>query len=182
MGIRAMKFDLFVLKALEKKGYKLESLMELDDAELESLNLSDKIINNIKEYKLRGGKTSAQVAMQIAELMERDSETNMSKEEVHKVFEIEVSDIKEDVPQEYIDKIESNESSDEVEVLRTISNPDDIKAIKDALKTKELRSFSAYTKHLQKEVPAAILEAVESTTINDLIDERINEIKESSTK
>ncbi len=204
MGIRAMKFDLFVLKAIEKKGYTVETLMELSDEELDNLNLPDKIITQIKEYKLRGGKTPQQVAEELAAIMEADSETNMQPEEVidsYRTFTVDVPDIQtsedaeafiERVKEELGDKVlekeeiesESTEEAkpDEVEIIRTIAKDEDIKIIKDVLAKKELRSFASYTKLLKSEVPEAILSAVESTTITSLIDSRIAEIKDKSTK
>lgn len=117
MGIRAMKFDLFVLKTLEKKGYTVEDLVKLEDKELDELNLSDKIISQIKEYKLRGGKTPQQVAEEIAALMEADGETNMEPEEVLSTYKgetsrtmvLEVPDIQtEDDAKAYIEKVKEN--------------------------------------------------------------------------
>lgn len=220
MGIRAMKFDLFVLKTLEKKGYTIDALIEMPDTELDELNLPDKIIAQIKEYKLRGGKTPQQVAEELAALMEADGETNMDEEEVLSTYKgaesrtmvIEVPDIQtEDDAKAYIEKVKENLGdavienedssitiktdgsieiqadeinivSDEVEVVRTIAKSEDLQIIKDTLQKKELRSFAAYTKLLKTEVPDAILSAVESTTLNTLIDERIAEVKASSTK
>ena len=215
MGIRAMKFDLFVLKTLEKKGYTVDSLMEMSDEELDELNLPDKIISQIKEYKLRGGKTPQQVAEELAALMEADSETNMEPDEVLSTYKgednstnkIEVPSIQtEDDAKAYIEKVKDNGESSvtfktdgsieiqadeinivsadevEVEVVRSIAKTEDLQIIKDTLKKKELRSFAAYTKLLKTEVPEAILTSVESTTLNTLIDERIAEVKASSTK
>lgn len=223
MGIRAMKFDLFVLKALEKKGYTIEQLTSLDDNELDSLNLPDKIISQIKEYKMRGGKTPTQVAEELAKLMEQDSESTMSAVEVTEIYKdnnrssfyVDVPDIEtKNDAEEYIERVkehiektsvtikEDNSSvtletdgsvvissdsidfkiSDEVPVIRTIAKAEDIEIIKETLKKKELRSFASYTKLLKTEVPAAILDSVESTTINSLIDERIAEVKAMSTK
>lgn len=117
MGIRAMKFDLFVLKTLEKKGYTVEDLVKLEDKELDELNLPDKIISQIKEYKLRGGKTPQQVAEEIAALMEADGETNMEPEEVLSTYKgetsrtmvLEVPDIQtEDDAKAYIEKVKEN--------------------------------------------------------------------------
>lgn len=213
MGIRTMKFDLFVLKALEKKGYTLDKLMELEDEVLDELNLPEKIISQIKGYKLRGGKTPQQVAEEIAALMEADSETNMEEAEVIKTYKDEVkSTLVIDVPdiqteedaKDFIDKVKENLSDrvvehgdssmkiqtddvidvqeQEVEIVRTLAKAEDIQIIKEALQKKELRSFASYTKLLKTEVPEAILSAVESTTLNTLIDERIAEVKASSTK
>lgn len=220
MGIRAMKFDLFVLKTLEKKGYTVEELVKLEDKELDELNLPEKIISQIKEYKLRGGKTPLQVAEELAALMEADGETNMEEDEVLSTYKgetsrtmvLEVPDIQtEDDAKAFIDKVKENLGdavienedssitiktdgsieiqadeinivSDEVEVVRTIAKTEDLEVIKEVLQKKELRSFAAYTKLLKTEVPEAILGAVESTTLNTLIDERIAEVKAASTK
>jgi len=220
MGIRAMKFDLFVLKTLEKKGYTVEELVKLEDKELDELNLPEKIISQIKEYKLRGGKTPQQVAEELAALMEADGETNMEEDEVLSTYKgetsrtmvLEVPDIQtEDDAKAFIDKVKENLGdavienedssitiktdgsieiqadeinivSDEVEIVRTIAKTEDLEVIKEVLQKKELRSFAAYTKLLKTEVPEAILGAVESTTLNTLIDERIAEVKAASTK
>jgi len=220
MGIRAMKFDLFVLKTLEKKGYTVEELVKLEDKELDELNLPEKIISQIKEYKLRGGKTPLQVAEELAALMEADGETNMEEDEVLSTYKgetsrtmvLEVPDIQtEDDAKAFIDKVKENLGdavienedssitiktdgsieiqadeinivSDEVEIVRTIAKTEDLEVIKEVLQKKELRSFAAYTKLLKTEVPEAILGAVESTTLNTLIDERIAEVKAASTK
>lgn len=221
MGIRTMKFDLFVLKALEKKGYTLDKLMELEDEVLDELNLPEKIISQIKGYKLRGGKTPQQVAEEIAALMEADSETNMEESEVLSTYKddvkstiiVEVPDIQtEEDAKDFIEKVKENLSdrivvqgdssisietdgtieiktdgtvdmqAPEVEIVRTLAKSEDIQIIKEALRKKELRSFASYTKLLKTEVPEAILSAVESTTLNTLIDERIAEVKASSTK
>lgn len=220
MGIRAMKFDLFVLKTLEKKGYTVEELVKLEDKELDELNLPEKIISQIKEYKLRGGKTPQQVAEELAALMEADGETNMEEDEVLSTYKgetsrtmvLEVPDIQtEDDAKAFIEKVKENLGdavienedssitiktdgsieiqadeinivSDEVEIVRTIAKTEDLEVIKEVLQKKELRSFAAYTKLLKTEVPEAILGAVESTTLNTLIDERIAEVKAASTK
>lgn len=188
-----MKFDLFVLKALEKKGYVLDEVIKLSDEEIDELHLSDKIITSIKEYKQRGGLTSKEVAEELARIMELDEETHISTEaiveysEVPKpeVLEIDISEMNSaeavEFTQSVKDEFVKTETTEE-DVVRTIASPEDIKIIKEVLQKKELRSFATYTKLLKSEVPAAVLDAVESTTLNSLIDERIAEVKADSTK
>lgn len=198
MGTRAMKFDSFVLKALEKKGYTLPELVKLSDDEIEELNLSDTLIQAVKSYKARGGRTQEEVAKEIAAIMEEDDVTNLSTEEKDKL-KVELNDTKrtltvdvgdlsaeeavqfiEDVKQEVLNK--SKPESDTEEVVRTVAKKEDIDVIKDVLQKKELRSFATYTKLLKSEVPAVILESIESTTLNDLINARIEEVKAQGTK
>lgn len=48
MGTRAMKLDLFTIKAVESKGYDIQELIKLDDAKLDELPLPVKIIQSVK--------------------------------------------------------------------------------------------------------------------------------------
>ncbi|WNA16025.1 hypothetical protein XaC1_382 [Xanthomonas phage XaC1] len=198
MGTRAMKFDSFVLKALEKKGYTLPELVKLSDDEIEELNLSDTIIQAVKSYKARGGRTQEEVAKEIAAIMEEDDVTNLSTEEKDKLkvelndtkrtMTIDVGELSTEEAVQFIEDIKevvnnkTQSAPDTEEVVRTVAKKEDIDTVKDVLQKKELRSFATYIKFLKSEVPAVILESIESTTLNDLISARIEEVKAQGTK
>lgn len=197
MGTRTMKQDIFTIKAIESKGYELEELITRPDEEIEKLPLSAKLITYIQELKTRGGKTADQIAEQIADLMMR--EENEPAPAVVEAY-TDVSEVVDELPpiakvvaEDAQIAVESDDSitieaetivveTKEVPVERTESAPDDIAVIREALASKEAKSFQPFIKHLKAVVPAAILDAVDSTVVSDLIDARIAEVKEAAEK
>lgn len=179
MDYKKAKFDAFVLTALSKKNYKIEELILLSDAELEALPISNKIIIAIKGYRDQGGITEKEVQKQIEKILDEDTTTNISAETIEYIKNTPQQERTEDVIQ---DSFENTPDDNEVEIIHKISSKEDIDIIRDVLQKKELKSFANYTKLLKSEVPEAILTSVESTTLNSLIEERINEVKENSTK
>lgn len=181
---RAMKEDIFTIKAIESKGYKMEELIELSDAELEELPLSKRLIDGIKIVKSRGGKTADQIAEEIADLMTKDitSTEEVDVPEVVEVYEtlspehiaIQTEIIEEAIVEEI--------KEDEVQIVRIESAPDDVKTVEEVLETKSYKSFQPYIKLLQTEVPKVILDEVDSTLISELIEKRIAAVKEAAKK
>lgn len=193
MGIRTMKLDLFTIKALQSKGYEVEQLLALTDEEVEALPISTKLIEGVKTLRLRGGQSADAIAEQIADLMMRE-EADAPAEviEEYKEVPVFVEVVEEHEIQVEGDEFESGESADgegdeEVlpateDVIRVESKAEDIEIIKEALKGKDAKSFQPYIKHLKTAVPEAILEAVDSTLVSDMIEARIAEVKAQQEK
>lgn len=183
MGIRTMKLDLFTIKALQSKGYELEQLLALTDEEVEALPISVTLIEGVKALRTRGGQTADVIAEQIADLMMRE------EAEVPKVLVDEYKEVPEfEAQPEEITK-EQDEEAAVVEtefatedVVRVESKGEDITIIKEALQGKEAKSFQPYIKHLKTAVPEAILNAVDSTLVSDMIEARIAEVKAQQEK
>lgn len=175
MGFRTMKQDLFTIKALEAKGYKIEDIITMSDEELDALPISTKLIEGAKLYKLRGGKTAESIAEDIADMMMRDDSASPAPETIEEYKA--VPEVQELVEVKQDDEVEITEEAAEVAIIRTESKQDDIKIIKESLQRKEAKSFQPFIKHLKSEVPEAILDSVDSTVISDLIEARIAEVK-----
>lgn len=178
-----MKQDLFAIKAVKSKGYDIQELIKLEDEELDALPLPMKLIQAVKEYKQRGGKTSSEIAEQIAQIMLQESpELEDSTVDVA-ATEYKTNTVEQ---QAIIEEIQSTivVPEDEVEIIRNETSQDDVDVIALALKDKEFKSFAPYLKHLKSAVPAQILSAVDGTKVNELIEKRISEVKaqEESTK
>lgn len=172
-----MKQDLFAIKAVESKGYDINELILRSDNELDELQLPVKIIQAVKEYKQRGGKSAQEIAQEIAEIM------------IQEIPEVESSTTVDDAVSGYktnteeqqaiIDEIKSTVviPEDEIEIVRIQSSPADIEAINIALNEKVFKTHASYIKHLKSAVPSQILTAVDSTKLNALIEKRISDIK-----
>lgn len=179
MGTRAMKQDLFAIKAVQAKGYDIQELIKLDDPELDALPLPVKLIQAVKEYKLRGGKTSSQIAEEIAQIMVEESPVleNTTVDVAAAQYKTNTEE-----QQAIIEEIQSTVviPEDEVEIIRTESAQEDVDIITQALQEKEFKSFAPFLKHLKSAVPAQILSAVDGTKVNELIEKRIAEVKAQS--
>lgn len=208
MGIRTMKLDLFTIKALQSKGYELEQLLALTDEEVEALPISVTLIDGVKALRTRGGQTADVIAEQIADLMMRE-EAEVPKvlvEEYKEVpeFEAQPEEVLTSAPTSELDgviarkatpeeiaqitKAQAEEAAAEEtefvteDVIRVESKGEDITIIKEALQGKEAKSFQPYIKHLKTAVPEAILNAVDSTLVSDMIEARIAEVKAQQEK
>lgn len=185
MGIRTMKLDLFTIKALQSKGYELEHLLALTDEEVEALPISVTLIEGVKALRTRGGQTADVIAEQIADLMMRE-EVEVPAVLVEEYKEVPVFEANpEEVTELQNAKSEADEDEEEFEiedVIRVESKGEDITIIKEALQGKEAKSFQPYIKHLKAEVPEAILNAVDSTLVSDMIEARIAEVKAQQEK
>lgn len=183
MGIRTMKLDLFTIKALQSKGYELEQLLALTDEEVEALPISVTLIDGVKALRTRGGQTADVIAEQIADLMMRE-EAEVPKvlvEEYKEVPEFEAQS--EEITKEQAEEAVAVETEFVTEdVIRVESKGEDITIIKEALQGKEAKSFQPYIKHLKTAVPEAILNAVDSTLVSDMIEARIAEVKAQQEK
>lgn len=180
MGTRAMKQDLFTIKAVQSKGYDIQKLIILSDDELDALPLPVKIIQSIKEYKIRGGKTATQIAEEIADAMINET----ASVEPSTTVEIAISEYKtnSDEQQRVIEEIQQSIviPEDEIEIIRTESSQEDVDVIALALQEREFRSFAPFLKYLKSAVPSQILESVDASKVNELIDRRIAEVKAKS--
>ena len=178
-----MKLDLFTIKALQSKGYELEQLLALTDEEVEALPISVTLIEGVKALRTRGGQTADVIAEQIADLMMRE-ETEVPKvlvEEYKEVPEFEAQP--EEITKEQTEEVAAAETEFATEdVVRVESKGEDITIIKEALQGKEAKSFQPYIKHLKTAVPEAILNAVDSTLVSDMIEARIAEVKAQQEK
>lgn len=181
---RAMKEDIFTIKALEAKGYTMDELIQLSDGELDELPISTRLIEGIKIIKARGGKTANEIAEEIADLMTVDvtSSEEVDAEEIAEVYETDTEEhisIQEEIKSEVV---EEEIKEDEVEIVRVVSNEDDVKTIVEVLATKSYKSFQPFIKLLQAEVPKVILDSVDSTLISELIEQRIADVKAEDKK
>lgn len=180
MGSRAMRKDIFIIKAVESKGYDLEEIIKKSNDELDKLPLSVKIIEGIKEYKLRGGKTSQEIAEEIALIMLSEPVIIENDENVEHISTLYKQNTEEQ--QSIIDDIQESIviPVDEVQIVRPDNDINDIKIIEESLRKKEFKSFAPYLKHLKVDVPEIILKSVDGTKINDLIESRIAQVKKEN--
>lgn len=174
-----MKQDLFAIKAVEAKGYDIKELIKLDDSAIDALPLPTKLIQSVKDYKLRGGKSSQEIAEEIAQIMVEESPvlentTIDAAATAYKTNTVEQQSIIEEIQSTIVIP------EDEVEIVRTENAQEDIDVIVVALKEKEFKSFAPFLKHLKSAVPAQILTAVDGTKVNELIETRIAEVKAQS--
>jgi ribosomal 50S subunit-associated protein YjgA (DUF615 family) len=180
MGLRAMKQDIFAIKAVQAKGYDINELIKLDNSELDKLQLPVKLIQAVKDYKMRGGKTVQQISEEIADLMVQEPATIEAGITVNEaVTEYKTNTLEQ---QSIIEEIQSSVviPEDEVQIVRTESSQDDVDIIVQALKEKEFKSFAPFLKHLKTVVPAAILSSVDGAKVNELIEKRISDVKVQS--
>jgi len=176
---RAMKEDIFTIKALESKGYVMDELILLSEEELDALPISQRLIDGVKTVKARGGKSAAEIAEVLADLMTEDvtSSVEVNVEAVAEVYETNTEEhiiVQEEIQQEVI--VEEVQE-DEVVIVRVESDKADVETIVQVLDTKSYKSFQPYIKLLQAEVPKPILDAVDSTLISELIEKRISVVK-----
>lgn len=183
MGTRTMKQDIFILKAIETKGYDIDELIKLSDKEIEALPLANKIIEGIKNHKARGGQTPDQIAERIADMMMEpvDSDVEAVPEYVEQSEEqnavlVEITENK------AAEETVSEDAEPTVEIVHEVAKQEDVETVKEALQQKEFRSFASYMKLLKSAVPDAILGSIESTVISELIDARIAEVKAATPK
>lgn len=177
-----MKQDLYTIRALVSKGYDLEEVIKLSEEEIDKLDLSNKLILNIKDYKQRGAKPVEEIKEQIAQDISVDEVSRNVPPEVIQEYvvdseeQVKVSEEVEIIAEELAPELEE----DEVVIERVVSSKEDLDIIKEALKTKELKSVSNYVKHLKSLVPEQILSSVDSSVVSQLINERIAEVKEKA--
>lgn len=177
---KQMKQDLYIIKALRSKGYDIEEVMAMTIEEIEALPLPQRIINNAKDYKERGAKPVEVIKEKIFEDISIDETSRNVKPEVIEEY-VENSEEQEKALEEVKQIVEEQQEPEEEDVVvieRIEASKEDLDIIKSALQTKELKTVSAYIKHLKAEVPEAILSAVDSTVVSRLVNERIAEVKE----
>ncbi len=180
---KQMKQDLYTIRALESKGYILDEVIKLSDEEIDKLQLSNKLLVNIKDYKSRGAKPVEVIKEKIAEDISVDE---VSRNVAPEVIESYVVDTEEQIKvSEEVQVIAEElapvvEEEDVVVIERVEASKEDLDIIKEALKTKELKSVANYVKHLKSLVPESILSSVDSSVVSQLINERIAEVKENA--
>lgn len=173
MGTRAMKKEIFMLKALKTKGYDVATLIELTEEQINELPLPAVMIDSVLAMKKRGGKTPEEIAEEIAAIMMQtdDSDVTLAPEYFQQTPEQEIA------IQEMHEESKTELAEDEVQIVHEIASPEDIEVIRTALQQKEFRSVASYGKHLRSAVPASIFDSVPSLTITELIEARIKEVK-----
>ena len=180
---KQMKQDLYTIRALESKGYILDEVIKLSDEEIDKLQLSNKLLVNIKDYKSRGAKPVEVIKEKIAEDISVDEVSRNVAPEVIEAYvvdteeQIKVSEEVQVIAEELAPVVEEE---DVVVIERVEASKEDLDIIKEALKTKELKSVANYVKHLKSLVPELILSSVDSSVVSQLINERIAEVKENA--
>lgn len=180
---KQMKQDLYTIRALESKGYALDEVIKLSDEEIDGLQLSNKLLVNIKDYKSRGAKPVEVIKEKIAEDISVDEVSRNVAPEIIEAYvvdteeQIKVSEEVEVIAEELAPVVEEE---DVVVIERVEASKEDLDIIKEALKTKELKSVANYVKHLKSLVPESILSSVDSSVVSQLINERIAEVKENA--
>ncbi|ELW0836302.1 hypothetical protein QMU05_000148 [Escherichia coli] len=180
---KQMKQDLYTIRALESKGYILDEVIKLSDEEIDKLQLSNKLLVNIKDYKSRGAKPVEVIKEKIAEDISVDEVSRNVAPEVIEAYvvdteeQIKVSEEVQVIAEELAPVVEEE---DVVVIERVEASKEDLDIIKEALKTKELKSVANYVKHLKSLVPESILSSVDSSVVSQLINERIAEVKENA--
>lgn len=187
MGLKEMKLDIYTIKAIKAKGYDIDSLVKLSDEDIQKLDLSQTLIDLVIEYKKRGASSESELKEKIKDIAmgkpEEDEITEPVKPEVIETYKKNSEEQDKSLEQVHQEHEELNPvAEDEVEIERTESSPDDVSIIKEALQKKDYKSFQPYIKFLKTEVPEAILTAVDSTVLSELIEQRIAEVKEDSEK
>jgi vacuolar-type H+-ATPase subunit I/STV1 len=180
---KQMKQDLYTIRALESKGYTLDEVIKLSDEEIDKLQLSNKLLLNIKDYKSRGAKPVEVIKEQIAEDISVDEVSRNVAPEVIEAYventeeQLKVSEEVQEIAEELAPVVEEE---DVVVIERVEASKEDLDIIKEALQTKELKSVANYVKHLKSLVPESILSSVDSSVVSQLINERIAEVKENA--
>lgn len=179
MQTRAMKADVFTIKALESKGYDVAELIKLNDKEIDELPISTRLIQLLKEYKARGGKTVQELLNEITDAMLTDSEPAHASDtiEEYKKNDNEKIDFVEELIKE---KEQELVPEGEVKIVRKVASPEDIKIIQEALDKKVCKSLVTYIKHLKATVPEVILTSIDTAVLNKMIDDQLK--KNKSTK
>lgn len=188
-----MKMELYLLKVLESKNIDINEVVKMSDAELDELRLSTKIVYEIKEYIKRGAKSEEEIKNEIDQEMKKpNDERFVPNAETVKQYVVqddiiatsEEPQVKDDNINDLPVTFEASSEEDElvvqdepIVVQRQINNPDNIEVIKEALNSKELKTAASYIKHLKTVVASEVLDAVDSTTITAMINERIANIK-----
>lgn len=186
MDMKQMKLDIFTIKALEAKGYVVEEVIKLSEKEIDNLPIATKLCEAIKAYVKNGAKSESQLtdtfnSERLKESIPEQHAAVLSSKYIENT--VEQNTVLEKIEDEVKEKM--SEASAELEdtehkvldVIRTSVSTDDIKMIKDSLAKKELKTFQTYIKHLKSEIPADILNGIDSTVIAELIENRIAEVK-----
>ncbi|WPK20070.1 hypothetical protein [Salmonella phage SD-1_S14] len=140
---KKMKQDLYTIRALVSKGYDLEEVIKLSEEEIDKLDLSNKLILNIKDYKQRGAKPVEEIKEQIAQDISVDEVSRNVPPEVIQEYvvdseeQVKVSEEVEIIAEELAPELEE----DEVVIERVVSSKEDLDIIKEALQTKEFKSL-----------------------------------------
>ena len=180
---KQMKQDLYTIRALESKGYILDEVIKLSDEEIDKLQLSNKLLVNIKDYKSRGAKPVEVIKEKIAEDISVDEVSRNVAPEVIESYVVDTEElikVSEEVQVIAEELAPVVEEEDVVVIERVEASKEDLDIIKEALKTKELKSVANYVKHLKSLVPESILSSVDSSVVSQLINERIAEVKENA--
>lgn len=187
MGLKEMKLDIYTIKAIKAKGYDIEEIVKLSNEEIQDLKLPQTLTDLVIQYKQRGASSESELKEKIKDIAmgkpDDDEVPEMVEPEVIETYKTnseEQDKNLEEVQQEFEDT--NVVAEDEVQIERKESSADDITIIKEALQKKEYKSFQPYIKFLKTEVPEAILSAVDSTVLNELLEQRIAEVKEDAEK
>lgn len=167
---------IFIIKSLKSKGYDIDEVIKMDSDDIKKLQFSRMIIEGILSYKEKGI-TISKIENDIFEKRyTSDTEVKTSDikqyiqntEEQDKVLTSIQEEAKEEIPE------------DVIVVEHKLPEKEDLDIIKESLQQKEMKTVSKYVKHLKDTVPSAILTSVDSIIINELIEERISEVKASN--
>ncbi|YP_010843061.1 hypothetical protein ACQ27_gp177 [Klebsiella phage K64-1] len=170
---------IYIIKVLEGKGYNINEVIKKSDKEIKSLPLSRQIIEGIISYKEKGSPKLEEIEKKIFDKRYNpDVEVKTSDIIEYVKNTDEQNEVLDNIKQEQLEEI----PDDVIVIKHTAPNKEDLDIIKDALQQKELRTIAKYVKHLKDTVPSAIMSAVDSVTINDLINARIAEVKSAEEK
>lgn len=170
-----MKEEIYIIKAVESKGYNIKDLVLLSTDEIKSLPISYRLIEGVLAYRDAGAPSVEEIEEKIF-----DQKYNSDIKEVPPVV---INDYVQNTEEQAVVletiKEEAREEipEDVIVIEQKVSDKADVDIIKDALQQKEIRSVAKYIKLLKDTVPSAILTSVDSSLINELIEARISEVK-----
>lgn len=202
MNYNDLKKYTYTIKALQAKNYVVDDVIAMSIDDIKKLPLSTALINSVLSMKEESVSTdSTELKKEFIEFQKApDSTVSVEKAKEYNTPKAEIvpePEVQEDVAapvvpevQDEAVEIESEAESADAEVEtastdveatetieRTISSPEDIAAIREALQAKELRTAAAYLKYLKTAVPDSILKSVAADVITNLCNDRVAEVK-----
>lgn len=201
MDANKLKKYAFTIKALESKNMVVDEILARTEEEIQSLPLSNTLINTVLEMKADAVPADFKVLKDEFIDLQRAADVEPVPDELSK-YQVELPVVTEETLQEpVLDSAiiihHDEEEPDEVAIVepeavvvaevdvtatetieRTIANPEDVQAVREVLAKSEQRTVAALLKVVRKELPQAILESVPADVITNLCAERVKEVKE----
>lgn len=193
MNTHEMKKFAFTIQAVKAKGYDIEKLLALAPTEIQKLPLSNTLIlallsmqeqqsptsyETLKDVLHENTRSADEAVLETVTRVESDykPEAEIVLPEITPEAEVqtEVLEVLEEAPP--AEPVEVKKDA-VVEVERKIYSAEQLGLIREVLAKKELRTAAAFMKLLSTEVPAALLKEIDGSTLTELCNERVREVK-----